>query len=139
MRLLRKGEKCRLEATNYRPISLLSVFYKMASGVMTSRLETVMEQVIGRQQKAYSRTRNIGSVLINLLNMMQKSKQERMANLILCIDFKKAFDSIDHTFINSTLKLFNVGPSFREWVRLFFNDRETYLRINGHMEEKITL
>ena len=139
MRLLRKGEKCRLEATNYRPISLLSVFYKMASGVMTRRLETVMEQVIGKQQKAYSRTRNIGSVLINLLNMMQKSKQERIANLILCIDFKKAFDSIDHCFIDSTLKLLNFGPSFRKWVSLFFQERETYLLINGHMEEKITL
>jgi hypothetical protein len=43
MRLLRNGEKCRLEATNYRPISLLSVFYNMASGVITKRLETVME------------------------------------------------------------------------------------------------
>ena len=111
----------------------------MASGAMTRRLEKVMEKVIGRQQKAYSRTRNIGSVLINLLNIMQKSKQERMANLILCIDFKKAFDSIDHTFINSTLKLLNFAPSFRKWVSLFFNDRETYLLINGHMEEKITL
>merc|ERR1711940_205788 len=139
MKLLRKGEKCRLEATNYRPISLLSVFYKMASGVMTRRLETVMEKVIGRQQKAYSRTRNIGSVLYNLMNIMQKSKQERMANLILCIDFKKAFDSIDHIFINSTLKLLNFGESFRQWVKLFFNNRETYLVINGHMEEKITL
>ena len=139
MKLLRKGEKCRLEATNYRPISLLSVFYKMASGVMTRRLETVMEKVIERQQKAYSRTRNIGSVLYNLMNIMQKSKQERMANLILCIDFKKAFDSIDHIFINSTLKLLNFGESFRQWVKLFFNNRETYLVINGHMEEKITL
>ena len=61
-------------------------------------------------------------MLINLLNMMQKSKQETMANLILCIDFKKAFDSNDHTFSNSTLKLLNFGPSFRKWVSLFFND-----------------
>ena len=30
MKLLRKGEKCKMEATNYRPISLLSVFYKIA-------------------------------------------------------------------------------------------------------------
>ena len=139
MRLLRKGEKCRLEATNYRPISLLSVFYKMASGVITRRLETVMEGVIGRQQKAYSSERNIGSVLINLLNMMQLSKQRRMANLILCIDFKKAFDSIDHTFINSTLKILNFGTSFRKWVLLFFQKRETYLLLQGHMEEKIHL
>ena len=90
MRLLRKGEKCRLEATNYRPISLLSVFYKMASGVIKQRLETVMEGLIGRQQNAYSSERNICSVLKNLMNMMQLSKQRRMADLILCIDFKKA-------------------------------------------------
>ena len=40
----KEGGKCRLEATNYRPISLLSVFYKMAtaSGVITRRLENVM-------------------------------------------------------------------------------------------------
>ena len=89
----------------YIPISLLSVFYKMATSVITRRLETVMEGMIWRQQKAYSTERNIWSGLINLLNMVQLSKQKRLANLILCVDFKKAFDSIDHNFIKSTLKL----------------------------------
>ena len=54
MKLLRKGDKCKLEATNYRPISLLSVFYKIASGAITRRLESVIDKVIGRNQKAYS-------------------------------------------------------------------------------------
>ena len=71
MKILQKGEKDPLEAGNYRPISLLSVFYKLASGVMTRRLQTVIEGVIGVQQKAYSQERNIGSVLINLLNLKQ--------------------------------------------------------------------
>ena len=84
MWLQRTGEKCILEATNYWPISLLSVFYKMASGVIARRLEKVMEGLIGRQQKAYSTERNIGSVLINLLYLMNHSKQKRLANLILC-------------------------------------------------------
>ena len=73
-----------------------------------------MEGLIRRQQKAYSSERNIISVLINLLNIMQLSKQRRMANLILCIDFKKAFNSIDHTFINSTLKILYLGETFRK-------------------------
>ena len=96
-----------------------------------------MESLIGRLQKAYSTERNIGSVLINLLNMMQLSKQKRMANLILCIDFKKVFRSIDHTFIKSTLKLLNFGDTFRNWVLLFFQKRETCLLLpllQGHME-----
>ena len=46
MKILRKGEKDPLEAGNYRPISLLSVFYKMASAAITRRLQTLIENVI---------------------------------------------------------------------------------------------
>ena len=67
-----------MEAGNYRPISLLSVFYKMSSGVMARRLQTVIEDVIGVQQKAYSQDRNIGSVLINLLNLMNEANKKKM-------------------------------------------------------------
>ena len=44
MKLLRKGDKNKLEATNYCPISLLSVFYKIVLGDITWRLD----KVIGR-------------------------------------------------------------------------------------------
>ena len=46
MKLLWKGEKSPLEAGKYHPISLLSVFYKIASGYITRRLKTVIEKVI---------------------------------------------------------------------------------------------
>ena len=139
MKLLRKGEKCKMEATNYRPISLLSVFYKIASGAITRRLETVMEKVIGRQQKAYSRKKNITSVLLNIINMIHSSKSSKRSSLIIAVDFRKAFDSLNHSFIDTCLEALNFGPSFRSWVKLFFNDRVTYLLMNGFMEEKIEL
>ena len=68
MKLLRKGEKSPIEAGSYRPIILISVFYKIASGVITRRLKTVIEKVIGRQQKTYSRVKKKGSVLCNYAN-----------------------------------------------------------------------
>ena len=139
MKLLRKGEKSKLEATNYRPISLLSVFYKIASGAITRRLETVIEKVIGRQQKAYSRKKNITSVLLNTISMIQSARTNKRSSLIIAVDFKKAFDSLNHSFIDSCLQALNFGPSFRNWVKLFLNDRATYLLMNGFMEEKIEL
>ena len=139
MKLLRKGEKCKMEATNYRPISLLSVFYKIASGAITRRLETVIEKVIGRQQKAYSRKKNITSVLLNIINMIHTSRSTKRSALIIAVDFRKAFDSLNHSFIDTCLEALNFGPSFRSWVKLFFNDRVTYLLMNGFMEEKIEL
>lgn len=139
MKILQKGEKDPLEAGNYWPISLQSVFYKLASCVMTRRLQTVIEGVIGVQQKAYSQARNIGSILINLLNLMDEANKRKMNSLILSIDFKKAFDSIDHMFINSCLTLLNFGQNFKNWVQIFFQSRETYLLLDGHMGVKITL
>ena len=135
MKILRKGEKDPLEG-NYRPISLLSVFYKMASGAITRRLQTVIENVIGVQQKAYSQEWNIGSVMIDLLNLMDEVDRKKTSCLILSIDFKKAFDSVDHRFIDSSLELLNFGPDFRRWVNLFFKDRETYLMMDGFIGEK---
>ena len=95
MKLLRKGEKCKMEATNYRPISLLSVFYKIASGAITRRLKTVIEKVIGRQQKAYSRKKNITSVLLNVISMIHSSRASGRSGLIVAVDFKKAFNSLN--------------------------------------------
>ena len=42
-------DKDHLEARNYRPISLLSVIYKVASGAITRRLQHVIESVTGIQ------------------------------------------------------------------------------------------
>ena len=139
MKLLRKGDKSKLEATNYRPISLLSVFYKIASGVITRRLDKVINKVIGRQQKAYSKVKNITSVLLNVINMIEEAGRSKKSALLVAIDFRKAFDSINHDFIDTCLETFNFGPSFRGWVKLFFNNRQTYLLMNGYMEEKINL
>ena len=73
----------------------MSLFDKIGSVCITRRLEKVMEKIIGPQQKAYSSTRNIGSILLNLLNMMDHVNKKKKESLILLVDFKKAFDSIN--------------------------------------------
>ena len=62
--------------------------------------------------------------------MINSTKQAKKSALIIAIDFRKAFDSINHSFIDTCLKTLNFGESFRKWVQLFFSDRETYLMMN---------
>ena len=112
MKLLRKEEKCKMEAANYRPISLLSVFYKIASGAIRRRLKTLIEKVIWRQQKAYSRKKNITSVLLNVISMIHSCRSSKRSSLIIAVDFRKAFDSLNHSFIDTCLEALNFGPLF---------------------------
>ena len=53
MKLLRKGTKDPTLIGNYRPISLLSIFYKLASCCITQRIKPAVNRLIGRQQKAF--------------------------------------------------------------------------------------
>ena len=77
IKILRKGDKDPLEASSYRPISLLCIFYKLASCVITRRIKPVVEQVIGKEQKAYINSNNIGSCILNLLNMMKFANDKK--------------------------------------------------------------
>ena len=86
-----------------RPISLLSIHYKLASCAITQRIKPAVNRVVDRQQKAYVEGNVIGSCIINLLNMMHDVNEKKKASLILLIDFRKAFDSIDHNFITTVL------------------------------------
>ena len=59
--------------------------------------------------------------------------------MILLIDFNKAFDSISHDFLNNALELLGFGEEMREWIKIFFNNREANVIINGHLSSTIKL
>ena len=56
VKLLRKGQKDPTLPGNYRPISLLSIFYKLASACITNRIKPALSHIIGKEQKAYTIT-----------------------------------------------------------------------------------
>ena len=139
VKLLRKGLKDPTLTGNYRPISLLSVYYKLASCAITQRIKPAVESIVGKQQKAHINKNNIGSCIVNLVNIMHHVNKAKNLALILLIDFKKAFDSINHSFMESVLKKLGFGKYIREWIRLFFSGREAYILMGGHRTEKIIL
>ena len=87
IKLLRKGDKNPLLSESYRHISLLSIFYKLASCCITRQIKPVVELLIGKQQKAYITSNNIGSCILDLVNMINHVNEKRKAALILLIDF----------------------------------------------------
>ena len=64
--------------------------------------------------------------------MMHHVNKAKKLALILLIDFKKAFDSIDLSFMETVLKTLGFGKYIREWIRLFFSGREAYTCWNGY-------
>ena len=87
IKLLRKGQKDPTLPGNYRPISLLSIFYKLASSAITNRLKPAIESIVGPKQKAYTDPKNIGSVITNITNMMHTTITKKQSHLLMLIEF----------------------------------------------------
>ena len=71
--------------------------------------------------------------------MMKFANDKKKAWLILLIDFNKAFDLIDHVFLNNALEILGFGENMRSWIDIFFFSCEANVIINGHMSSTLRL
>ena len=69
----KKGDLSLLK--NWRPISLLSCFYKVISRAISNRLKKYMDKLTPTCQKGYSTTRRCQEVLIGILNGIDECKK----------------------------------------------------------------
>ena len=130
IKLLEKEDKDKRLISNWRPISLLNVDYKIISKIFASRLKKVLPNLISSQQTAYVAQRCInesGRLISDLLSVAKKMK---VKGYLVTIDIEKAFDSLSHTFLISVLEKCGFEKTFIDWIKIFLNDQEL-CAING--------
>lgn len=117
-----KENKNRHFLKNWRPISLLNTVYKIASGSIADRIKKVLNKLISTDQTGFIEGRFIGENTRLMYDLMQFTEEQNIPGLLLLIDFEKAFDSLSWSFINKVLKLYNFGPSIRQWVAVLYKN-----------------
>ena len=58
-------------------------------------------------------------------------KRRTGSGLLQFIDFEKAFDSLEWSFIEKTLNYYNFGSSLVGWIRLFYTGITSCVQNNG--------
>ena len=53
----------------------------------------------------------------------------------MTIDFEKAFDSINWSFIIKSLDLYNFGPQFQKWVKILYTNISSAVINNGNISK----
>ena len=62
---------------------------------------------------------------------MEFSKRYSIDGRMVCIDFKKAFDTVSRDFLFRTLSVFGFGPSFIQWIHTFYKNVSSCVLNNG--------
>ena len=102
--VLKKGN--RLDVNNYRPISLLSVPGKILEGLVCRSLDNHMtsQNILSSRQRGFSKGYSTESLLLHLTETWKNALDSGFKMGVLFIDFRKAFDCVDHTILDEKRK-----------------------------------
>jgi hypothetical protein len=110
---------------DWRPITLLCCGYKLISGIVANRLGKYLHKIIGRAQKGFMSSKNINSCTINVMNSISRAWKLNEPTGIMCVDFAKAFDSVEHNMIKGVMEFFGFGVNMTDMVMTLLNGRKS--------------
>ena len=133
--IYKKGSK--LNAENYRPVSLLSIPSKIFERILFKRLFLQVRPYLHKAQYGFMPGR---STVLQLLVMLQKIYHGLENNLdvdIVLTDFSKAFDQVDHGILLRKIHQFHIEGRLLRLLHSYLSGRSQRVRVNESLSPKL--
>ena len=131
--LIPKEDGSLLELSNWRPVTLLNVDCKIATKAIARRIEPLLPNLVHTDQTGFIKGRYIGENIRLIIDIMEHTKSESIPGILVSLDFRKAFDSLEWSFMMKALDIFNFGTSIKRWISTFYTKIESAAINNGFM------
>ena len=120
--------------SNYRPISLLSVFSKIYEKSMHKRLYDFFSrnETIYKHQYGFRKQHSCEHALLEAQYTLTKALDNKQISALLLIDFSKAFDMVDHNTLIYKLEHYGIRGQALNWLKSYLDKRRQYVSVNGH-------
>ena len=105
LRLIPKVGKDPRVISNLRPITLSNTDHKLITKTYSKKLTKIVSCSIGEEQTAYIPGRLIND---NVRSMLMTIDLPNVDGILVSLDAKKAFDSVDHRYIAKCLEVFGL-------------------------------
>jgi hypothetical protein len=123
--------------SHYRPISLIHVFAKLVSKILSARLQPRMNELISPCQSAFISGRSIQDNFLYVQNLAKHYHQAKTPALLLKLDIAKAFDTVSWTYILDMLQARGFPVRWRNWIALLLRTASSRVLINGALGRTI--
>ena len=106
--VFKKGDPA--EATNYRPISILSQFSKIFEKLLFIRIINYLEKydLLSKDQYGFRKNSSTVHAITNIHNGLMTNIDKGLYNCCLFLDLSEAFDTVDHLILLRKLE-YNFG------------------------------
>ena len=131
--LIPKKLKDPMVLKNWRPLTMLSIDYKVLATILAKWLKQLLPKLISTHQSGFMKGRQISNTLRVSLDLTKYAKN--IQGYYLSLDYEKCFDKIEYNAILGALKFFDFGDTYCDMVKLLLYDFESCTINNGFCSE----
>ena len=127
--MYKKGDK--LQADNYRPISIAPTVVKIAEKIILNKLLpfALNTGIIPVQQHGFVPGRSVITNLLYCVDSWTASLDRKRPVDVIYFDFAKAFDRVPKMRLLHKLEHFGIRGTLLAWIDAFLTDREFFVRV----------
>ncbi|KAL3675966.1 hypothetical protein R1sor_025914 [Riccia sorocarpa] len=138
IKLIPKNERKHL-LQNWRPITLLTMTYKIVAKIIAIRLKDMLPGIIDTQQTGFVAGRNI---IDNILSLRLGQEWAQITNqdvIFVKLDFMKAYDRVAHRFLWDTLAAMGMGAETVDRIKGLVVGGSSEVHVNGSFTEEFQI
>ena len=124
--------------SNYRPISLLSIFNKIFEKLIYKRLNSylISKEIISESQYGFREKHSTEHAILDIISKIQANMDKKLFSCGVFIDLSKAFDTVDHDILLDKLHHYGIRGILNKWFASYLKRRFQTTDIKNCISEK---
>ena len=118
---------------NYRPISVLPAISKIMERILYNQLYSYLTkfELLSNSQYGFRKFHSTAFALLDCTNDWYVNLDRKMFNLVVLIDLKKAFDTVDHQILLRKLELYGIKGQALSLLKSYLTNRNKKCQIQN--------
>ena len=126
--------------SNYHPISLCNVPYKIFAKVLANRLKIFLNFVINKNQSAFAKGRLISNnilIAFETLHCIKNYNSSASGFMVLKLDMSKAYDRVEWVFLENVMRKMGFSERWIGLIMVCVRSVTYSILVNGEPKEEI--
>ena len=132
-----EGVKNRVE--NYKPISILPRLSLILEKILFDFLCSKFHYKLSSRQHGFRKGHSTITQLLVFLDEIYTNYDKNVEQVIIYLDFAKAFDNVDHAILLKKISLYGLDNDFLQLVFSYLTGRKQRVNINGILSDEVTI